>query len=305
MNKYLRKFIIEYIPLQFFYQYKLLIYKNLSKKNIEERKKIISKKYTEKTKSNINWEYPEKYTEKINYIKILPASDIKKELTDKVLVRNWIISKIGEEYLIPLYGVLNSFSEINFKELPEKFVIKCNHDSGSVFICDNKSKLNMKYLKNKYNFLIKRDYSNVHFEEQYRGIKSKIIIEKYMGNDIKDYKFLCFNGKPYYCWVDFNRYTNHKRNIYDLNWNLQPFNQYNYGNYFNSDGSNIEKPEKFDEMIHIVEILCRDFDHVRVDLYLIENQIYFGEMTFTNGSGLEPIVPEEWDYKLGKLWKIK
>ena len=121
-----------------------------------------------------------------------------------------------------------------------------------------------------------------------------------MGDSIEDYKFMCFNGKTYYCWVDFDRFSNHKRNIYDMNWNLQKFNQYNYGNY----EKDFSCPEKFNEMKEIVKKLCSEFDQVRVDLYLINGNIYFGEMTFTNGNGFEKITPDVWNEKLGDLWEL-
>ena len=120
-----------------------------------------------------------------------------------------------------------------------------------------------------------------------------------MGSNINDYKFLCFDGEPYYCWVDVDRFQGHKRNIYDMNWNLQPFNQATYGN----STKTIKQPQKFDEMINICKILSKGFDHVRVDLYDINGYIFFGEMTFTNGNGMEAIMPIEYDYKLGELWK--
>lgn len=119
-----------------------------------------------------------------------------------------------------------------------------------------------------------------------------------MGAAILDYKFLCFNGIPYYCWVDTDRFSNHKRNIYDMDWNLQPFNQYSYGN----SNYDIPRPSTFEEMKKIATRLSEGFDHVRVDLYEIDGKIYFGEMTFTNGNGTEPFVPDEYDYKLGALW---
>ena len=121
-----------------------------------------------------------------------------------------------------------------------------------------------------------------------------------MGKDINDYKFLCFNGKPYYCWVDYDRFSNHKRNIYNMDWEIQPFQQ----SYYEKKLENIDKPSKFDEIVNVVKKLCDGFDHVRVDLYFIEGKIYFGELTFTNGSGLEAITPNEWDTKLGELWNI-
>ena len=132
----------------------------------------------------------------------------------------------------------------------------------------------------------------------------KIICEKYIAdknNQLNDYKFLCFNGKPYYCWVDIDRMTEHKRNVYDINWNLQKWNQFNYSN----SKKKLEKPKNYDKMINIAAKLSKDFPHVRVDLYNVDGKIYFGEMTFTNGKGYETINPEKYDKQLGDLWEEK
>ncbi len=236
---------------------------------------------------------------KLVYLKFIGDNSCKTSLTDKVLVRDWVKKKIGDKYLVPILGIYNKFDDINFQELPSKFVIKCNHDSGSTVICEDKSKLDLKQLKQKYEFWLKRNYAYTGYEMNYKNIIPQIIIEKYMGKAIRDYKFLCFDGKIYYCWIDFDRFENHKRNVYDLDWNLQPF-KIEYENY---DGQ-VKCPEKFEEMKEIVEKLSKGFDHVRVDLYYINEEIYFGEMTFASGNGFDIISPEEWDYKIGDLWNF-
>ena len=273
-----------------------------SKKNFSFQKveKIINEKYIKDFGEKIKWDNPKTYTEKVNFSKLYNFSLEKSELSDKYLVRNWIKNKIGEQYLIPLIGVYDSFDEINFDSLPNQFVIKCNHDSGSVTLVHDKKLINKKILKEKYDFLLKRNFAYCGYEMHYSNIKPKILIEKYMGESVKDYKFLCFNGKPFYCWVDFDRYVNHKRNIYNMEWQLQKFNQKDYGNY----DKKINVPSNFNEMKKIVRVLSKGFDHVRVDLYDINGRVYFGEMTFTNGNGFEPINPKEWDAKLGSLWNI-
>ena len=300
--KNLKKIMRSFLPKSFFsyrFRRKILLnekkYKNASFTKIE---KEINKEYKKKFGVNINWDNPINYTEKLNVSKLYGSTEIKTRLSDKVLVRDWVKDKIGEEYLIPIYGIYDRFDEIDFSKIPKSFVIKCNHDSGSAFICNDINHLNIADLKKRINFCMNRNYAFTTFEYHYKNIIPKIIIEKNMGDNIKDYKFLCFNGKPYYCWIDFDRFSNHKRNIYDMNWKLQDFNQMTYGNYSGS----VPIPKKFSEMKKIVTILCKNFDHVRVDLYEIDGNIYFGEMTFTNGSGLEEIVPKEYDYYLGKLW---
>lgn len=279
---------------------KLAQFKRHSRMSYAEIEAEIGACYERVFGRKLDWDNPQTYNEKINVSKVYMATPEKTRLADKYLVREWMREKIGEEYLIPLLGVYDSFDEIDFDALPDKFVIKCNHDSGSVTLVSDKSKIDRKILKRRYNFQMKKNWAWMGFEMHYRDIKPRIIIEQYMGDAINDYKFLCFDSKPCYCWVDFNRYTNHKRNMYNLDWELQPFNQWHYGNY---EGT-VTRPECFDEMKRIVSILCTGFEHVRVDLYVINERIYFGEMTFANGNGFEEITPEEWSLKLGELWSF-
>lgn len=131
----------------------------------------------------------------------------------------------------------------------------------------------------------------------YIQIVPKIIIEKCLGGNINDYKFLCYGGQPYYCWVDIDRLTDHKRKVYDLDWIPQSV----CIGYKNCE-EEVQRPKCFSEMLELVRKLCEGFDFVRVDLYEIDERVYFGEMTFTSGSGLDKIEPLEWDYKLGELW---
>lgn len=207
--------------------------------------------------------------------------------------------------MIPEIGIYDSFEEIIKNDLPNSFVIKCNHDSGSTTVVRDLNKVNWNDLKYKYKFHLSTDYSYFTMEPQYSLIKPKIIIEELLdfdlsNNKIEDYKFLCFDGVVHFCWIDIDRFNNHKRNIYNLNWELQSWNQQNYGNY----DKKINEPKNFKKMIEIAEKLSAGFSHVRVDLYNLNGKIYFGEMTFTNGSGFEKIYPQIWDNNLGKLWNL-
>ena len=296
----IKQTIRKMLPEKFIDLYYLKKIEAHKKNNYNKIESEINKRYKELYDKGIDWNKPKTYTEKMNVSKVYGFNNQKTMLTDKISVRDWVKEKIGEEYLIPLYGVYDKFEEIDFESLPNEFVIKCNHDSGSATLCNDKKSLNIDKIKSKYHFYLKRNYAYWEYEMHYKDIKPKIMIEKYMGDTISDYKFLCFNGKPYYCWVDVDRFGNHKRNIYDLNWKLQPFNQFHYGNY----EKELECPKQFEKMKEIAEKLCKGFDHVRVDLYVIDEKVYFGEMTFTNGSGFEAITPEEYDYELGQLWEF-
>ena len=259
----------------------------------------INRQYERVFGRKIDWDNPKSFNEKLQVSKLYMPSPLKTKLADKYSVREWVTEKIGGEYLIPLIGVYDSFDEIDFASLPEQFVIKCNHDCGSVTICRDKSKLDIKLLKRKYDILMSVNYAWVFCEMQYLGIKPKILIEPYLGGGLNEYKFYCFDGKPYFCFVTFGqRNLDLSINFYDMNWNLQPFTRPDHKKY----NSPAPVPVNYDEMKKIASELCKGFGHVRVDLYSAGEKVYFGEMTFTTARGLGKIEPDEWDYKLGELW---
>ena len=283
--------------------------KSRNKLDIEDIKRLDDQMYLEKIGKHVDWENPKAYTEKMQIEKILHKYPEKALLTDKYLVREWVSKKIGSEYLVPLCGegVYDSPYDIDFSSLPDSFVIKTNAGSGDAVIVRDKSALTKKdisRIKAKMSYQMQFNYSWLAYEMHYADIVPKVIVEKFIESgkdDLPDYKFLCFDGRPLYCWVDMGRYHDHKRNVYDLDWDLQSWNQKDYGNY---DGI-IERPENFDKMIEIATVLSEGFSHVRVDLYNVNGTILFGEMTFTNGSGFEPIIPYEADLELGSLWDLK
>lgn len=296
----------------FFYGvYILKRYFNMKKKeryakslNEIERKKYIEKNYYERFGKLLDWDSLEEYTEKMQLYKLDESTPIKTQLTDKLEVRNWVSEKIGNEYLIPLLGAWDTFNGIDFSELPSQFVLKTNNASNSNIIVKNKDDLNKFRAKLFLNMWLSVNFAyTTGFQMQYKNIKSKIIAEKYIvdkNDQLNDYKFLCFNGEVYYCWVDVDRYGERRRNIYDTEWNLQPWNQ---SHYVNSD-EEIQKPKNFSKMIEIAKVLCEGFSHVRVDLYNVDGKIYFGEMTFTSGNGFSAISPEEYNLEIGKIWNL-
>ncbi len=226
-------------------------------------------------------------------------------MADKYLVRDWVKEKVGEEYLIPLLGVYDKFEDIDFDKLPNQFVIKCNHGSGYNIIVKDKSKLNLVEVKAKLDKWVSKDYtSNAGMELHYWNIPHKIIIEKFIQNehceDLNDYKFYCFDGDVKYIQVVSDR-TNgaYKVCFYDKNWNKQSW----WNNVFYE--KEIEKPHKLIEMIKLASKLSEEFNFVRVDLYHLDNDnIYFGEMTFTPNSGIMNWSCDEIDKDLGQLIKL-
>lgn len=282
------------------------LYRKIQKMNSAQKMAYVGGLYRKKIGREMNWDNPVRYSEKIQYEKIYGRMDEKVQLADKYRVREWIKEKIGEDYLIRLLGVWKKASEIDFDDLPNQFVLKTNCSSGDVVIVKDKSTLSPKDIRDirkKMDFYLHCKYGVDTGEFHYALMDPVIIAEEFVehrGNDLQDYKFLCFDGVPVYCWVDIDRFSNHKRNVYNLKWELQPWNQERYGN----TNYPLNAPDNFDKMIEIAAKLSAGFPHVRVDLYNVNGKIYFGEMTFTSGSGFEPIIPQEADDMLGNLWRL-
>ena len=277
----------------------LMMEKKHSRMSYAEIESMIGSQYRKMFGRTLNWDNPQTYNEKIHVSKLYMPTHLKTRLSDKIAVREWITERIGSEYLIPLIGVYDSFDEIDFDALPDSFVIKCNHDSQSVTLVKDKRTIKRELLKRKYDFFMRCNYAWRGLEMHYRDIPHKIMIEQYMGNVMNEYKFYCFDGKPCYCFATFGRRNiDLSINFYDMDWVLQTFTRPDHVAHTES----VPRPNKYDEMKSIAAKLCEGFEHVRVDLYLVDNQIYNGEMTFTTACGWGNFNPDEWDYKLGALW---
>lgn len=244
---------------------------------------------------NIN--IPTTFSEKLQYLKTHPAHPNEEVLADKYKVRTFIKDVIGERYLVPLEGkgVYRDVDEIDFNSLPNEFVIKLTKGSGYNFICKDKSKLNINKTKKTLKDWLKVKPYYMSREPQYKG-KSSLICERMLEYNITDYKFFCFNGVPKYVELYIDRQGNHKKVFYDMNWVKAGFTTAN-------DICNllVEKPKEFEQMKIVAEKLSKGISFVRIDLYIHNNQIYFGEMTFHPAGGYTPITPTEWEYKLGDM----
>ena len=267
-------------------------------------RKYLKQWYAAIMKKPLNLDVPGSFNEKIQWLKIYDSTPIKTRLADKYLVREWVKEKIGEKYLIPLLGVYDRFEDIDFDQLPNQFVIKCNHGSGYNIVVKDKSQLDLAGAKSKVdawmheNFAFKRG-----FELHYRGIKPKILIEQYIthdGQNLYDYKFWCFNGDVKYVQFRSGFSANLRMVFYDLNWERQPF-YYDYLLY----EKELEKPDNFDEMIQIAKTCCQGFPFACVDLYRLRGgTIKFGKMIFTCSSGVGRWNSEKHNLMLGKLIKL-
>lgn len=257
--------------------------------------------YYQKTFQRLNLDAPRTFNEKIQWLKLYDSTQIKTRLADKYLVRKWVQEKIGDEYLIPLLGVWDCFDEIEFDELPSQFVLKTNHGSAWNLIVRDKTKLDLKSAKNKFDQWMQKNFAfTAGLELHYMNIPRKIIAEQYIADldgEIYDYRVFCFGGKPEYIWLDSGSgTTNHKRNIYDMSWELQDY-LVNYPPIIPEP----ERPKCLGELAKLAKILSEGFSFVRVDFYVIDNRIFFGEMTFTPQSGIGKWSDENKNLQYGKL----
>lgn len=249
---------------------------------------------------------PETFNQKLQWLKLYDRKPEYTQMVDKYEVRKYIKEIIGEEYLIPLLGVYDSFEEIDFDNLPDEFVLKPNHTSGDVFICRDKSKIDYKKLKKEVNRWLKREYYWLHREWPYRNVKPRILCEKYLvdesGKELIDYKFMCFNGEVKCIFVCSNRNSPLGLNIdiYNVDWNLMPFGRPNSPR----TGVKIPKPRNFNKMIEFAEKLAKDIPFIRVDFYEVDGHLYFGELTFYPTSGFGKFTPEYYDDILGSWLKL-
>ncbi len=277
-------------------------YKYYKKLNKRYYKRELRMWYLNATGNHLNLEHPETINEKIQWLKLYDSTPLKSKLTDKYAVREFIKEKIGEKYLIPNLGVWNKFDDIDFDKLPKQFVLKGTHGCGCNIIVRDKSTFDINDARNKFKKWMKTNYAFTNgFELHYSAIKPKIIAEKYIeavDQAAIDYKFICCDGKPILCWVT-NKYLDvHKRSFYRIpTWDLLNVELKDGGAELDKQG--VPKPQKLEEMIKVAETLSKGFPFVRVDLYLIDNNVYFGEMTFTSASGAAAFYPDKWNYILG------
>ncbi len=242
----------------------------------------------------------EYFGEKIQWIKMHGNLEKYRDLVDKYKVREYVEQSVGSKYLTEIIEVYDSTDEIDFDKLPNKFVLKLNTGSGYNIICNDKSKLNKNKTIKKLNKWLKEDYSKIKKEPQYRNIEKKIICEKYMedkNGKLFDYKFFCFNGKVEFIEVDFDRFENHAMNFYDIDWNLMDLKKGKYPNY----SGKFEKPKNLEEMIEVAEKISKKLPFARIDLYNVNEKIYFGEITLTPAGGLTPFSPIEKDKEYAKM----
>ena len=255
--------------------------------------------YYYRTGQKLNLDNPVLFNEKIQWLKLYNRHPEYSKMADKYEVRKHVVQTIGEKHLIPLYGVWDKFDDIPFDSLPDQFILKSNHDSGGTLICKNKQSFDFTKARAIYRKRLARNYYWQHRQWVYKDIQPRITAEKLMfeepGMKLNDYKIFCFNGEPKIVQVDFYIDSDKKTNFYSPEWEYLPFSQ----KYPTVPNIEMPKPNSINLMMDFAKKLSNGIPHVRVDLYLIIDKIYFGELTFYNWAGYERFEPFEWDRLLG------
>lgn len=245
---------------------------------------------------------PQTFNEKLQWLKLYDRNPLYTIMVDKVKAKEYVAEKIGEQYIIPTLGVWENADDIDFDALPKRFVIKCNHNSGKgLYICHDKEKMNKEQVRKGLHMGLQDDYYKYGREWPYRDVPRRILAEQYLedesGYELKDYKIFNFNGEPYFIEVDFDRFINHHRNIYSVGWKKLEFEI----QYCSDPERDIPRPRHLDEMLELCRTLSLGIPFLRTDFYVVNDKLFFGELTLFHGSGMEHFFPEEWNLKLGQL----
>ena len=253
---------------------------------------------------------PQTFNEKLQWLKLHDRNPYYTKLVDKYEVKKIVADKIGEEYVIPTYGVWKNIDDINFDKLPDKFVLKCTHDCGSVIVIEEKKLLDINDIKKKLEPVLEQNYYYAGREWPYKNVKPRIIAEAYLENrqgqssenELIDYKVFCFHGKAVCVMLCTGRKTGNLNFYYfDRDWNFLRFDKRSLEL---DENFSIPKPEAMDKMFELAEVLSKGMKHVRVDFYEVNNHIYFGELTFFTAGGFDKDITREADLYLGSLIEI-
>ena len=256
----------------------------------------------------IDWRNPKTFTEKIQWLKVYNRKPEYTTMVDKYAVKKYVAERIGEEYIIPTLNVWDRPEDIDWNILPDQFVLKTTHGGGGcgVVICKDKNKFDRQMAISKLRSSFNSDIYPILREWPYKNVPKRIIAEKFiapeenlLSSDLPDYKFFCFNGEPKYCQVIRDRQSKETIDFYDMDWNHQEFVGLNP--IARNGQTAVPRPKHLDDMIRICRELAKDIPLVRVDLYIIGDKKYFGELTFYPASGFGVFTPNEWNERIGKL----
>lgn len=250
----------------------------------------------------LNLKVPKTFNEKLQWLKLYNRKPEYTTMVDKFAVKEYVANIIGEEHIIPTLGIWNSFDEIDFNSLPNQFVLKTTHGGGGggVVICKDKNTFDKQKAKKVLQKSLNSDIYWNYREWPYKDVPKRIIAEQFMSNngkDLEDYKIHNFNGKPKFILVCSNRYGNEPMidDFYTPEWKLMDLRRPGHPNSVTP----AEAPSKLKEMLELSEILSKDIPFLRTDFYIINDKVYFGELTFFPASGMSKFEPEDWDITIG------
>ena len=255
-------------------------------------------------KEKLDLKNPRTFNEKLQWLKLYyyPQNDLAVKCADKYRVREYIKDKEYENTLVPLLGAWDNVEDIDWDSLPNKFVLKCNHGCAYNIVCNDKTEFDRIKAKKQLNTWLKEDFGAFNIEPHYSNIKKhKITCEEFLGDNLVDYKFFCFNGIPKFIYVSSDLIHDRQARI----------------GFFNIDGSKInlkrddyasiekiELPNFYNEMLEMASKLCKDFPFVRVDFFVTDNKYYFAELTFTPSACMMPFNPKKIDFEWGNMLNI-
>ena len=263
----------------------------------------LKRKYKAIMKEDLDLQNPKTFNEKIQWLKIHDRKQHYSDLVDKYAVREVISQRLGEQYLIPLLGVWDKAEDVDFTLLPKQFVLKPTHLSGYVIICRDKDLLNQRAVRDQMRKWLKKEHYLPHREWPYKNIKPRIIAEELIEDQIVDYKFYCFNGEPKMLYISrgLEDHSTAQISFFDMDFHRMPFSRSDFAPYSDQP----EKPKNLGQMVNIARQLSREFSFMRLDLYCVNERIYFSEFTFHPCGGYMPFEPKEYDEIVGQMLDLK
>ena len=243
------------------------------------------------------------FQDKINYLLIHESPENKSNIVDKILLRNYSQKILGKDICPKILKIYKDIDEINLDELPEKFVLKCNHGSGMNIFCSNKTTFNLNFAKDTLKKWMKINYGLMNFEYQYLNIKKKVFAEEFLVDEMVNYKIYCFNGIPKLIRVKGNINKTNLYNIFFINWTIADI-EFDNIKYVKDEKSILKKPKQFEIMLNYSRLLSSDFCFCRVDFYEENNNIYLSELTFSPFNAEIKYKKKEMEIYLGSLINI-
>lgn len=251
---------------------------------------------------------PKTFNQKLQWLKLYDRYPEHTNMVDKYEAKGIAAKIIGEDHIIPTYGVWSRFEDIDFDKLPEQFVLKATNGGGNrdVIICKDKSTFDYRKAESTLKRALSDNTIYRNFREwPYKNIKPRIIAEKYMSDgsgELKDYKFYCFNGEPKSVLIVNGRTSSEGMtyDYFDMDFIRFPYRTKGA----KSSSKQISKPNSFEQMLQFARLLSNNTIHVRVDLYNVDGIVYFGEWTFYDSSGYDKFIPDKWDGIVGSWMKL-